>query len=45
MLLGMVAYRVGRKIQYDGAAGKVIGDAEAHALLSRKYRDGWTLHG
>ena len=45
MLLGMVAYRVGRKIQYDSAAGKVIGDAEADALLSRKYRDGWTLHG
>jgi hypothetical protein len=45
MLVGLAAYRVGRKIQYDGVAGKVIGDDEANALLSRKYRDGWTLHG
>jgi predicted dehydrogenase len=44
MLLGLVAYRVGRKIKYDGATGRT-GDAEADALLSRKYREGWTLNG
>jgi len=45
MLLGLVAYRVGKKIEYDGAAGKVTNCPDANALLSRKYRDGWTLNG
>jgi len=45
MLLGMVAYRVGRKIKYDGAAGHVTDCAEANELLTRKYRPGWTLNG
>jgi predicted dehydrogenase len=45
MLLGHVAYRVGKKISYDGAAGRVTDNPEAQALLSRKYRDGWKLNG
>ena len=45
MLLGLVAYRVGKKIEYDGAAGRVTNSDEANALLRRKYRDGWTLDG
>jgi predicted dehydrogenase len=45
LLLGLVAYRVGKKIQYDGAAGQVTDNPEANALLSRKYRPGWTLNG
>jgi predicted dehydrogenase len=45
MLLGLVAYRVGKKITYDGAAGRVTNSEEANALLSRKYRDGWILNG
>lgn len=45
MLLGLVAYRVGKKIKYDGAAGKVTDCPEADALLRRKYRDGWVLNG
>lgn len=45
MLLGLVAYRVGQKIDYDGAAGRVTNSPEANALLSRKYREGWTLNG
>lgn len=44
MLLGLVAYRVGKKIKYDGATGQTD-DAEANALLKRKYRDGWTING
>jgi len=44
MLLGMVAYRVGKKIDYDGKTGQT-NNAEANALLSRKYRQGWTLNG
>jgi predicted dehydrogenase len=45
MLLGLVAYRVGEKIEYDGAAGRVTNNAEADALLSREYRPGWPLNG
>jgi len=45
MLLGLVAYRVSKKISYDGLAGKVTDCPEANELLSRKYRDGWTLNG
>lgn len=43
MLLGLVAYRVGKKLDYDGASGRVTNCPEANALLSRKYRDGWSL--
>ncbi len=45
MLLAHVSYRVGKKIEYDGAAGHVTNCDEANALLSRKYRPGWTLNG
>ena len=45
MLLGLVAYRVGKKIDYDGATGKVTDCPEANELLGRKYREGWTLNG
>jgi predicted dehydrogenase len=45
MLLGLVAYRVGKKIEYDGAAGRVTNSPEADALLRRTYRPGWTLNG
>jgi len=45
MILGLIAYRVGKKIEYDGAAGRVKNSDEANALLSHKYRDGWTLNG
>jgi hypothetical protein len=36
---------VGRKISYDGAAGRVSDCPEADALLKRQYREGWTLNG
>lgn len=45
MALGLVAYRAGKKIEYDGATGQVKNSAEANALLKRKYRDGWPLSG
>jgi predicted dehydrogenase len=44
MLLGLVAYRVGKKVSYDGAAG-LTNDEKANALLHREYRPGWTLNG
>jgi len=45
MLLGLVAYRVGKKIKYDGKTGRVTNSPEANELLRRKYRQGWTLDG
>jgi len=45
MLLGLVAYRHGDKIDYDGVAGRVTNSEAANKLLSRPYRDGWTLEG
>jgi len=40
-LLGMLSYKLGRSIQWDGAKELVVGDAEANRLLSRKYRGPW----
>ncbi len=45
MMLGLVAYRVGRKIAYNGEDGRVTDCPEADALLKRTYRQGWTLNG
>ena len=44
-LLGLVAYRVGKKLDYDGTTGRVKNSAEANELLGRKYRAGWTING
>ena len=40
-LLGMISLRVGRSIQWDGAAEQILGDPEASKLLSRPYRGPW----
>ena len=45
MLLGLVAYRVGKKLDYDAAAGRVTNSPEANELLKHAYRPGWTLDG
>jgi predicted dehydrogenase len=45
MLLGLAAYRVGKKIDYDGATGRVTNSDEGNGLLRRQYRAGWTLNG
>ncbi|MEM7144143.1 MAG: Gfo/Idh/MocA family oxidoreductase [Verrucomicrobiota bacterium] len=45
MCLGLVAFRAGGKIEYDGAAGKVTNNDEANAFLTKPYRDGWSLTG
>ena len=41
MLLGIVALRAGRKIEYDGANMRVTNIAWANQFLSREYRPGW----
>ncbi len=45
MLLGLVALRAGqgRKIFYDGDAGRVTNVAEANKYLKTDYRTGWSL--
>jgi predicted dehydrogenase len=45
MLLGLVAHRVGKKIEYDAASGRVTNSSEANDYLKRSYRSGWTLNG
>jgi predicted dehydrogenase len=40
MLLGVVALRAGRKIEYDAAAMRVTNDDKANAFLSRPPREG-----
>lgn len=45
MLLGLVAYRAGKKIEYDGATGKITNDDAANAFLTKPYRAGWTING
>ena len=38
--LSNIATRLGRTIRFDPATEKIVGDNEAAALLTRKYRDG-----
>ncbi|MBW7863483.1 MAG: Gfo/Idh/MocA family oxidoreductase [Candidatus Hydrogenedens sp.] len=45
MMLGLVAYRAGKKVDYDSENGRVTNSPEADALLRREYRKGWTLNG
>lgn len=45
MLLGLVAYRAGKKISYDGTTGQITDCPEAAQYLSHQYREGWTLNG
>jgi predicted dehydrogenase len=40
-LLGMLSYKLGRSIEWDGATETVIGDDEANKLLRREYRGPW----
>ncbi|MBY0229429.1 MAG: Gfo/Idh/MocA family oxidoreductase [Gemmataceae bacterium] len=43
ILLGNVAIRSGKKLEYDGKKGEITNVAEANKLLSREYRSGWKL--
>ena len=45
MLLGLVAHRAGKRLEYDPAAGRVTNMSEANEWLKRQYRQGWTLNG
>jgi len=43
VLLGNVAYRTGKKVQWDAAGLKATNCPEAARLIRREYRQGWTL--
>jgi predicted dehydrogenase len=45
MLLGLVAHRAGKRIEYDAANGRITNAPEANAYLKREYRANWTLNG
>ncbi|MEX0321627.1 MAG: Gfo/Idh/MocA family protein [Puniceicoccaceae bacterium] len=40
-LLGIVSWKLGRSVEWDGDKELCPGDAEANALLRREYRDPW----
>jgi hypothetical protein len=41
--LSLIAMLVKRKIKWDSKAEQIIGDSEAAALLTRKYREGYSM--
>jgi hypothetical protein len=41
-LLGMLSYKLGRSIEWNGEKLECVGDAEANKLLRRAYRGNWT---
>jgi hypothetical protein len=43
VLLGNVAYRVGKKLEWDAAGLKATNCPEADPYIRREYRPGWTL--
>lgn len=43
MLLGIVALRAGKKIDYDGLNMRVTNISQANDYLRREYRQGWSV--
>jgi predicted dehydrogenase len=43
VVMGNLAIRTGKKIDWDGANIKVTNDQEANQFVHREYRKGWTL--
>ncbi|MCX5669962.1 MAG: hypothetical protein NTU94_01390 [Planctomycetota bacterium] len=44
-LLALVAYRVGKPLEWDSKNLKAAHCPEADPFIQKKYRDGWTLNG
>ena len=44
-LLGMISWRLGRSISWDGAKERITDDPQANQLLSRPYRAPWVYPG
>ena len=45
VLLGTVAHRVGKKLQWDAENLKAVGCPEADRFIHKTYREGWRLEG
>jgi len=43
VLLGIVAYRSGKKLDYDGSTGRITNTTDANQYLTREYRKGWEV--
>jgi hypothetical protein len=43
VLLGNIAIRVGKRIEYDAASGKITNDEAANRYVAEAYHNGWTL--
>ena len=43
ILLGCVAMRVGKKLEWDGPAMKALNAPDAAHFVKREYRHGWAL--
>jgi hypothetical protein len=43
MLVGVLAVRLGKKIEWDAADQRATNAPEAEPLIRRKYRQGWTV--
>jgi hypothetical protein len=43
ILLGAVAMRAGKKVEYDSVNMKITNVPEANQFLTREYRPGWEL--
>jgi hypothetical protein len=43
LLLGNIATLVGKPLEFDPAAGKIVNNDEANRALRRQYREGWSL--
>ena len=42
-LVGVIAYRLGRKVRWDAKAETFPGDTEAQAMMTKRYRAPWHL--
>ena len=40
-MLGMISYRLGRSLQWDGDKEQILNDKQANQLLQRNYRKPW----
>jgi predicted dehydrogenase len=45
MALGLVGFRAGETLEYDGAKGLCTNHAAANQFLTKPYRQGWTMEG
>jgi len=45
MCLGLAAFRAGKELEYDGAAGRITNNEAANQFLTKPYRKGWTMEG